>query len=80
MQENLLFCVFYLPNQGRTGYFGNAAIATRLFFNNAWHFKNILRRFEAFLSELRLFFLRSSILKTFSEKSRLFLINVRDFQ
>jgi hypothetical protein len=39
----------------RNGHCGNAAIATRLFFENArlflkiaWHFNNICRKFEAF--------------------------------
>jgi hypothetical protein len=44
------------PDQERTGHCGNAAIASRLFFENvrlffknAWHFKDIFREFEAFL-------------------------------
>jgi hypothetical protein len=36
-------------NQGRTGHCGNAANVARLFFENAWHFKDI-REFEAFLN------------------------------
>jgi hypothetical protein len=48
-------------SQGRTGHCGNAAIASRLFFENA-----------------RLLKMRC-ILKIFSKKMRLFLINVRDF-
>jgi hypothetical protein len=44
-----------------------------LFFKNAWHFKDIITEFEAFL-KISIFF------KTFSEKLRLFLINVRVFQ
>jgi hypothetical protein len=35
--------------QGRTGHCGNVAITARLFFENAWHFKDIFREFEAFL-------------------------------
>jgi hypothetical protein len=43
-------------NQGWTGHCGNAEITarlffenSRLFFRNAWHFKDIFREFEAFL-------------------------------
>jgi hypothetical protein len=40
----------YGPNeQGRTGHYGNAKIAARLFLQNAWQFKDIFREFEAFL-------------------------------
>jgi hypothetical protein len=35
--------------QGRTGHCGKAEITVRLFFENAWHFKDIFREFEDFL-------------------------------
>jgi hypothetical protein len=48
--------IYHPLKQGRTGHFGYAATAARLFFvnarlffKNAWHFKDILREFEPFL-------------------------------
>jgi hypothetical protein len=47
---------FLTRGQGRTGHSDSAVISTRLFFENArlffknaWHFKDIFRAFEAFL-------------------------------
>jgi hypothetical protein len=50
------------------------AIAARLFFENAWHFKNIFREFEDFLKISILFE------DIFRETEASFLINVKDFQ
>jgi hypothetical protein len=36
-------------SQGQTDHCGSVAIATRLFFENAWLFKDIFREFEAFV-------------------------------